>query len=194
MDKNRGEVSAGDKVLVGEGEAALVICADPLAKAAFLDAALAGARSGAVYVDFDLMYSGHVASGLLPGRGGVEIIAPERGGVREAVGEAIARAAQDRMLVIVDSINGALRACGGQEQAAWSALMMLASLARGGGSAVLMSCTAVLDPKGLWRLSPVGGRLEELGIATRLYVRGGGRRVVVEALRGARTPPGRGSE
>lgn len=185
MDKNR------DDVMIGNGEVAFVICADPLAKAEFFDTAVSSARGDVIYVDFDLMYSGYVASGLVPERKGVNIVVPERKNVRRVITSAIERASQGGCLVVIDSLNGIYRICGrDDEMAVNSALMMLASFARQSGSSVLVSCTAVHDSEYGWSLSPVGGRLVNLGTAaSRLYVKPARNGIEIEALRHANTPP-----
>lgn len=156
MDKNCGDI------VVGAGEVGLVMYSEPLAKAEFFARLLSGLKTRAAYVDFDLMYSGHVASGLLPTHDGVEIIVPERGDARWALTEVAWQAAQGRCLVVIDSLNGMRRACGGDVMTN-SALMMLASLARQSGASVMIACNVVQYSESEWRLSPVGGRVVDLG-------------------------------
>lgn len=158
---------------MGYGEVAFVFYAEPLAKAAFLDNTLSKVGCDSLYVDFDLMYSGHVASGILPRRKGVDIISPVKGGIKEAFASVIDRASQARHLVIIDSLNGLRRACTDSDlYAANSALMVLASLARQSGSSVLIPCAARQDAESEWWLSPVGGKITNLGPKTgQLYVK-----------------------
>ncbi len=180
MDKNYGDV------VVGAGEVGLVIYAEPLAKAEFFERVISGARTDTVYVDFDLMYSGHVASGMLPGRDNVEVVVPGRDSVRKAVAGAILRASQGNCLVVIDSLNGMRRVCRGRDDAAANtALMMLASFARQSGASVLIACAAIRDSGSEWWLSPVGGRIGVLGTGvTKLYVRPADDGIEIEALAG----------
>lgn len=167
MDKNYGDI------IVGAGEVGFVIYTDPLAKAEFFDGLVSGTRAHTVYVDFDLMYSGHVASGLLPMHDGVQIIVPEHGNARKAITEAIWRASEGRCLVVIDSLNGMRRACKDDDSSITnSALMMLASFARQSGSSVLISCAAIQDSESEWWLSPLGGRIANLGAGvSKMYVK-----------------------
>lgn len=149
MDKNRGAP------LAGPGEVVLVTYADPLAKAAVLDGAARRAES-ALYLDFDLMRAGHLASGALRPAAGVSEVQAGGAGAREAMAAAISRASRGGCLVIVDSLNGLHRA--GPEAAVNASMMMLASAARQGGSGLAVACMARAEPGGGLVMVPMGRR------------------------------------
>ncbi|MDD9842461.1 MAG: hypothetical protein OXU85_00980 [Thaumarchaeota archaeon] len=157
MDKNRGAP------LAGAGEVTLVTYDDPLAKAAVLDGAARRAGAGALYLDFDLMRAGHLASGMLRPAAGVEEVSAGAGGVRAALAAAVSRASRGGCLVIVDSLNGLHRAAGaGAEIAVNASMMMLASAARQGGSGLAVACMARAEAGGGLVMVPMGRRVVDL--------------------------------
>jgi len=161
VDKNRGAP------LAGAGEVVLVTYADPLAKAAVLDGAARRAGS-ALYLDFDLMRAGHLASGALRPAAGVGEVRAGAGGARGAMATAISRASRGGCLVIVDSLNGLHRAAGaGAEVAVNASVMMLASAARQGGSGLAVACMAREEPGGGLVMVPMGRRVVALAGAAR---------------------------
>lgn len=184
MDKNRGAP------LAGAGEAVLLTYDDPLAKAAVLDAAARGAGTRALYLDFDLMRAGHLASGTLRPADGVSEVRAGAGGLREAMAGAVSRASRGGCLVIVDSLNGLHRAGGaGSEMAVNASLMMLASAARQGGSGLAVACMARAEPGGGLVMVPMGRRVVGLAGArrARAVALPGGRAAVERAADGGQT-------
>ena len=157
MDKNRGGLGAR------AGGVTLVMYDEPLAKAAVLGEAAGGAPGDVMYLDFDLMYSGHVASGMLARARRVEVVVPGRR-VGEAMAAAISRASLGDCLVVIDSLNGMHRACAeGETMAVNTSLMMLASAARQSGAEVIVACMARPDEGHGWALVPMGRRVVGLG-------------------------------
>ncbi len=167
MDKNRGGIA------VRAGEVAVLMYDEPLAKAAILGATVGEAGRDVLYVDFDLMYSGHVAAGMLGRARRVEAVCPA-GRVRETMATAISRASRGSCLVVIDSLNGMHRACAAHEtMAVNSSLMMLASMARRSGASLVVACMARPDSAG-WALVPMGRRVTALGAdATWVWVHAG---------------------
>ena len=185
MDKNYGDVR------VENGKIGFVICADPLAKSAFFDEVIASTQGNVIYVDFDLMYSGHVASDILAQHENVEIIIPAQHNVLKIMTKAITHTLQDDSLIIIDSLNGMHRTYKSKDGLAVNAtLMMLASFARQSKSSVLISCTAVHDSEYGWSLSPIRRRIVKLGDkASILYVKSAKNGIKIEVLADAFTAP-----
>ena len=155
MDKNPDPVRAPRPPGGGPG---IVLCGDALLKAAFVDGLAGSAGCPVIVVDTDLLYSGYLGSGMIR-RDGVEVVRPAAGDWRGALSAVAARASEERVLVIVDTLNGAYGMSGDPWHAMRvnSCVMLAAAAGRGAGSSVVVAAMARRREDGAWVLSP-GGR------------------------------------
>jgi hypothetical protein len=92
-----------------------------------------------IYLDFDLLYSGYVAAGILPQHKNLEIHRPNENTWREILADVLERISTRQHLVIVDSQNGFFVTLSDKDSGRIvnSILVLLASLGQKTNSIVL---------------------------------------------------------
>ena len=140
----------------------VVLCPNASAKFVFLET-LACSSSRVIYLDFDLLYSGYIASGLIKQPDQVLVRRPHSYWNKEVT--AIAQAASsDPYIIIIDSLNGmnAMWTCRDEARLTNHSIMLLAALGREVGTQVIVAAVAKNTDQS-WAMLPNGSQLSGLG-------------------------------
>lgn len=137
----------------------IVMCREPFHKAAFLDVIVRSAKCPVVFVDMDLLYTGYLESAMIQDRDDLLIVCPDKKNWKRCLADVIIRASRERILVVIDTFNGAYNMSDEIESVRLvnSCIMLLSCMGRQSGSSVIVSAMAREREDGRWVLSP-GGR------------------------------------
>ena len=137
----------------------IILCSEPFVKSQFLNELIDSVDYPVIFLDFDLLYTGYVISGMISKNDVVKIYRPERDNLEKTFSEVIQKISEKKYLVILDSFNGFYSLF--SEIDSWifvnSLTMLAASVARQKGSAIVVSAMARKKENKFWVLSP-GGR------------------------------------
>ena len=155
MNMNGGRAAR----LVEEGTLNLVCTRDPFLKQVFLEELVA--ERPAIYLDFDLLYSGYVNSKLASRNRAADLHQVHAGNLTSMITRTARIISREERLVILDSLNG-LYGLPGTDRTLNAYVMMLAAMAGQSGSRVVCSCM-VSDVSRNLILSPPGIPLVQIG-------------------------------
>lgn len=139
-------------------ESCVVMCPDAFRKCSFLDAMVRSADRGVLYVDFDLLYSGYVAAGIIRQPPHTLIRRPDIKCWKREVAGLVHMTSMQPYLIVIDSLNGMAGMWPGRDatRLANHSLMLLAAMGRDAGTRVVAAAVARKGNRG-WDLTP-GGR------------------------------------
>ena len=137
----------------------VVLCSNPFSKHLFLESVVDASDCEVIYLDFDLLYSGYVSSGMTNPPATVLIRHPSRESWNMELTNTLHMISQERYLVILDSLNtlSALWNRSGSKHLAACSVMLMSSLGRKTNTHILVAAVGRHAKNG-WELLP-GGRL-----------------------------------
>ena len=137
----------------------VVLCPSPFSKHLFLESVVDASDCEVIYLDFDLLYSGYMSSGMTDPSTTVLIRHPSRESWDTELTNTLHMISQERYLVILDSLNtlSALWNRSGSKHLAACSVMLMSSLGRKTDTHILVAAVGKQTKNG-WDLLP-GGRL-----------------------------------
>lgn len=141
-----------------------ILYSDPFLKAAFTSKLIKDTSINVLYLDFDLLYSGYIASGTIPSQENLTLLQPAATTLGEKLTEILAKASISKSLIVVDSLNGFYNIINQKKDVGRivsSIIMLIASIARMTNSYVVMASMVRFKKEEGWILSPTGKRLIE---------------------------------
>jgi len=137
----------------------IILCSEPFLKSEFLNRLIESTTFPVIFLDFDLLYSGYVISGIIKKKENVKILRSSRVNLEKDLKEIIERISKEKVLVILDSFNGVYNMFDELESARFinATIMLLSSIARHTKSLIVVTAMAIKNDNGEWILSP-GGR------------------------------------
>lgn len=163
MDKNPDHSFAGSLRQAVDGfpghNPNMILASEPFHKAELANLLLDSAGCPAILLDFDLLYSGYVASGMIQRKGGVRVLRPQKGDWPKTLHSVLVEISREKSMVVIDSFNGLHNMYGERESARFvnASLMLLAYMAKFKKCPVVALALARKNKKNEWILSP-GGR------------------------------------
>ena len=118
-----------------------------------------------IYFDFDLLYSGYLASNILPHHENTTVHQPREDTWKKLLAETLDQISQKRYLVIIDSLNGFFTVLADQKNAGKlinNALIMLASIGQKSDSTILVGSISKYKKDEGWILSAIGRHIVEV--------------------------------
>lgn len=139
----------------------IILCSKPFVKSEFLNRLIDSTTFPVIFLDFDLLYSGYVISGMIKKNENVKIIRSSRTNLEKDLKEIIERISKEKVLVILDSFNGVYNMFDELESARFinATVMLLSSVARHTKSLIVATAMAIKNDSGEWILSPSGRHL-----------------------------------
>ena len=137
----------------------VILCSEPFLKSEFLNRLIETHTIPIIFLDFDLLYSGYVISGMIKKNQSVTIFRPSRINWEKDLTKIIEKISREKVLVILDSLNGVYNMFDDLESARFinAAIMLLSSVARSTKSLIVVTAMVIKNDNGEWILSP-GGR------------------------------------
>ena len=139
----------------------LILCSKPFLKSEFLNRIIDSTTFPVIFLDFDLLYSGYVISGMIKKNENVKILRSSRINLEKNLKEIIERISKEKVLVILDSFNGVYNMFDELESARFinATIMLLSSVARHTKSLIVATAMVIKNDNGEWILSPSGRHL-----------------------------------
>ena len=139
----------------------IILCTKPFQKAEFLKRLVNSSEFPVILLDFDLLYSGYVKSGLIKKKENINFFLSNRDTWERDLKDTINKISCKKALVIFDSLNGLYNMFDELESARFinSAIMLLSSIARETKSMIVVTAMATKNEKGELILSPSGRHL-----------------------------------
>ncbi len=137
----------------------IILSSKPFLKSEFLIRLINSNNFPVVFLDFDLLYSGFVISGMIKKNDNVRIFQTSKINWEKDLKEIIKKISSEKVLVILDSLNGVYNMFDELESARFinAAIMLLSNVARHTKSMIVVTAISIKNDKGEWILSP-GGR------------------------------------
>jgi hypothetical protein len=165
LDKNPNWILDNDLVQLknefSDKNPNIILCSKPFVKSEFLNRLIDSTTFPVIFLDFDLLYSGYVVSGMIKKNENVKIIRSSRINLEKDLKEIIERISKEKVLVILDSFNGVYNMFDELESARFinATIMLLSSVARHTKSLIVATAMVIKNDSGEWILSPSGRHL-----------------------------------
>ncbi len=165
LDKNPKNILDNDFVEIKNEFSAngpnIILCTKPFLKAEFLKRLVNSSEFPVILLDFDLLYSGYVKSGLIKKKENISFFLSNRDTWERDLKETISQVSCKKALVVFDSLNGLYNMFDELESARFinSAIMLLSSIAKETRSMIVVTAMATKNEKGELILSPSGRHL-----------------------------------
>ena len=139
----------------------IILCSKPFLKSEFLNRLIESHTIPVIFLDFDLLYSGYVISGIIKKNDDVKIFRPSRTSWEKDLREIIEKISREEILVILDSLNGVYNMFAELESARFinAIIMLLSSVAGSTKSIIVVTAMAIKNDNAEWILSPSGRHL-----------------------------------
>ncbi len=139
----------------------IILCSNPFLKSEFLNRLIDSTTFPVIFLDFDLLYSGYIISGMIKKNENVKIFLSNRINFEKDLKEIIEKISKEKVLVILDSFNGVYNMFDELESARTinATIMLLSSVARHTKSLIVATAMAIKNDNGEWILSPSGRHL-----------------------------------
>ncbi len=163
LDKNPKQVLDNDLTQItdefSDKNPNIILCSKPFLKTEFLTRLVNSSSVSVIILDFDLLYSGYVFSGMIKKKENLKIFHSSKMNWESDLKEIITRVSREKVLVILDSLNGIYNMFDEIESARLinAVIMLLSSVARTTKSQIVSTAMAIKNDEGDWILSP-GGR------------------------------------
>jgi hypothetical protein len=165
LDKNPEQILDNDltqmKNEFSEKSPSIILCSKPFLKSEFLNRLIESHTIPIIFLDFDLLYSGYVISGMIKKNERVKIFRSSRISWEKDLNEIIEKISREKVLVILDSLNGIYNMFDELESARFinAAIMLLSAVARSTKSLIVVTAMAIKNDNAEWILSPSGRHL-----------------------------------
>jgi len=139
----------------------IILCSNPFIKTEFLNNLINSFNVPVIFVDFDLLYSGYVISGMIKKNENVKILRSNKIDFEKHLKEVIEKISKEQALVIFDSFNVLYNMFEDLDSFRFinASIMLLSAIAKNTRSQIVVSATAIKNENGEWVLSPGGKHL-----------------------------------
>ena len=138
------------------------------------------------YLDFDLLYSGFVKSGLTPLSKNITLLCPDADSLHENLRSVVDKISKTKSLVIIDSLNGFFNLLEGRKdtgQIISSLIMLLTSSAKNVNSIVVVGSLSKLINENEWVLYNTGRHVIENKHITKIQLTESNGNIIVKNLK-----------
>ena len=160
-----------------------ILCHSAFSKQVMIQKILGGCKDPIIYLDFDLLYSGYVQSGMIQERQDIAIFRPKREDWESILKKIIMRiSGNENYTLIVDSLNGFFTLFDENDSGRYanSCMMLLASIIKNNTSKMFLNSVARLRENDGWVLS-IGRYVLENKAVSKFFVNDTGQIEVLSA-------------
>lgn len=186
LDKNPDKISlvgiSKAKECLNEDTLSSVLCSEPFVKAAFLSKLIKQIDVQIIYLDFDLLYSGYVNSGMLYKDANVSLFAPSKDNWNQTLKKILLMVLDQKSVIIIDSLNGLYNLFDRKDvgRLVNTYIMLLVFVAKESSSSVLFS-SMVRKEEEEWVLSPTGRHIIDIKMTT-MYLKKFNSKIVIKVI------------
>lgn len=102
----------------------IILCSNPLLKCVFLEKLVHHTNHGVIYLDFDMLYSGYINSGMFDLPANVLVRSPDLSDWQAEITSIIQTTSAHEYMIIIDSLNGMMTSFEHKRLALHSILLM----------------------------------------------------------------------
>ncbi len=145
LDKNPNQILGKDifkiKNKFSEKNPNFILSSSPFLKTEFLDKLIKSTNSQIIFLDFDLLYSGYVNSGIIKKNENLEICVSTLNSFNEDIKHIITKIENKKSLVILDTLNGLYNMFDELEYVRFinAVIMLLSSVAKFSNSIIVVT-------------------------------------------------------
>lgn len=142
----------------------LIMHSDPFLKTGFLNKLILTTKYPVIYLDFDLLFSGYIASNIIKQSERLTLYQPNRNEILETIKTISLEISEKKTILIIDSLNGLYALYHDKKDAgrlANSYIMLFCSLAKNSNSSILVSGMTRRKNNEEWALSLTGRHVLE---------------------------------
>ena len=150
-----------------------IMFSDPFLKTNFFNKLISTTSIPVYYLDFDLLYSGYIASNIIFLRPEITIYQPTKDDWIETLKTVLLKLSEEKSMLIIDSLNGFFNLCNEKKDAGRlvnSYIMLLSSVAKMSSSYLLLASNTRKRNNEGWVLSITGRHVIESKHMTKIYL------------------------
>jgi hypothetical protein len=110
LDKNPNSISNDNfdniKKIIQQNTINSITYTEPFLKTVFLTNLLSSIKNPVIYLDFDLLFSGYIASGIISSNSTMTLLQPTETSWNDMLKNILKQISQEKSTIIIDSING----------------------------------------------------------------------------------------
>lgn len=165
LDKNPNQILDKDifkiKNEFSEKNPNFILSSSPFLKTEFLNKLIKSTNSQIIFLDFDLLYSGYVNSGIIKKNENLEICVSTVNSFNEDIKHIITKIENKKSLVILDTLNGLYNMFDELEYVRFinAVIMLLSSVAKFSNSLIVVTVMTRKNENNEYILSPTGRHL-----------------------------------
>ncbi len=162
LDKNPEQVIDNDltqiRIKFEQNNPNVILCSKPFHKIEFLNRLINSTEDEIIFIDMDLLYTGYVQSQMMQKKEKLTIFYPSKINWKKELAEIIVKSSKEKLLVIIDSINGMYNLFDELESTRFinSCIMLLSSIGNHCESSIIITGMARKKENNKWILSPGG--------------------------------------
>ncbi len=139
----------------------IILCSHPFLKTEFLNRLVNSNSFPIIFLDFDLLYSGFLSSGMIKKNEKLKIFQSSKTNFEKDVKDIVKKISKERTLIILDSLNGVYNMFDELDSARFinATIMLLSSIARQTKSIIVITAIALKNDHKEWVVSPSGRHL-----------------------------------
>ena len=150
-----------------------IMFSDPFLKTNFFNKLITTTSIPIYYLDFDLLYSGYIASKIISLRPEITIYQPTKDDWIETLKTILLKLSEQKSMLIIDSLNGFFNLCNEKKDAGRlvnSHIMLLSCVAKMSSSHILLASNTRKRNNEGWALSITGRHVIESKHMTKIYL------------------------
>lgn len=151
----------------------IILCSNPFLKSQFLIELINSVDYSVIYLDFDLLYSGYVFSGMISKNEKVDLYQPEKNNIEKIFSDVAKKISEKKYLIVLDSLNGFYNIVTGVGSGIFinAVTMLLTSVARHKNSMIVIPGMARRKENEGWVLLPGGRHIIESKYSGLYFIR-----------------------
>ena len=183
-DKNNEEVFHKIRRIIEQNSVNSFLCREPFVKSYFLTKLIEVIEYPIIYLDFDLLYTGYVTSGMISKKENVSLYQSTKKDWNSILNTVLQRSSLEKCLIIIDSLNGLSSYFEGRDSGRLlnAYVVLMGSIARHTKSNLIFFSIARKKEQEGWVLSPTSRHVVETRRITKLQLQKKGSNLTIDVL------------
>ncbi len=177
LDKNPNSIPNDNfdniKKIIQQNTINSITYTEPFLKTVFLTNLLPSIKNPVIYLDFDLLFSGYIASGIISSNRSITLLQPTKNNWNEMLKNILKQISQEKSTIIIDSINGFYNLFYEIKNAGRlvnSLIMLFVNFSKMSNSHLIITTMVKQKNKDEWVLSVVGRHTVEIKQMTKIHL------------------------
>jgi len=176
LDKNPDQLTSKSIIeagnMIDKSTINSILYSNSFVKTTFLSKLMSIQNLPIIYLDFDLLYTGYINSGLIQSYENLTLIQPTIKNWNGSFSKILQRLSNEKCLVIIDSLNGFFNMFENEDSGRQinAQLLLLSYNAEMSKSKILLMCLANLKDDFSWTLSLTGRQLIEPKYTSQIHI------------------------